>query len=234
MAASGERQRVHRRYGVPLERIAPIPNAMDVSAFAPMGRAESRHLLGIGPSTRVVEWHGRVTIRRKGLDVLLDAWVQVCHARPDADLLLLLVGTGDDAAELHRRIDATGLDTIRWHDAYLSDRAELLPYPSAADIFVLPSRHEGFPVAPIEAMASGLPVVATDAPGVRDILPDGEASGGIVVPREDVDGLAAALGALIDDEERCRVLGGRARARALSAFSLQAVGEQLKEFLLQR
>jgi glycosyltransferase involved in cell wall biosynthesis len=228
-----ERGRLVATYALPTDRIADIPNAMDVTGYEPMDRGAARRALGIAPATRVVEWHGRVTLHRKGLDVLLAAWEQLCRRRPARDVLLLLVGTGADAPELHRRITATGLDSIRWRDEYLSDRAALLPYPSAADIFVLPSRHEGFPVAPIEAMAAGLPVVAADAPGVSDILADGEGSGGIVVPCEDVDALAAALLRLIDDPEHAAELGRRARRRAESHYDFEVVGAQLRAFIFR-
>jgi starch synthase len=105
-------------------------------------------------------------------------------------------------------------------------------YLSAADVYTLPSRHEGFPVAPIEAMSCSLPIVATDAPGVPDILPDGELSGGIIVPREDSTALAQALGSILDNPTWGQELGKRARDRAETAFSLEAIGQQLREFLL--
>jgi glycosyltransferase involved in cell wall biosynthesis len=173
-----------------------------------------------------------VTIRRKGLDVLLAAWEAVCAQRTRDELVLLLVGTGEDAAAFHRRVEATGLRSIRWRDEYVADRDELLVYLSAADVYVLPSRHEGFAVAPIEAMAAGLPVVAADAPGVEDLFPDGERSGGIVVPSGDADALAEALGRLVGDVATCRELGAKARERAEDRYSLEAVGVQLRTFLL--
>jgi glycosyltransferase involved in cell wall biosynthesis len=231
IASSRERRRVHHAYRLPDERVAPIPNAMDVDAVAPLTREEARRVLDIDQETRVVEWHGRVTIRRKGLDVLLEAWDEVCRRRPGQDLLLLLVGTGQDADEFARRLAATGLSSVRWRSEYVSDRVELLTYQSAADIFVLPSRHEGFPVAPIEAMTVGLPVVAADAPGVADIFSDGESSGGIVVPREDAAALAEALGNLIDDRDRCLAMGRHARAAVEARFALEPVGAQLATFL---
>jgi glycosyltransferase involved in cell wall biosynthesis len=227
-----ERRRVRAAYRLPADRIAGIPNAMDVGDVAPLPRASNRQGLGIDDRTVVVEWHGRVTIARKGLDLLLAAWEQLCRKRPETDLLLLLVGTGPDAEEFDRRIAATGLGSIRWRNEYVVDRDELLRYQSVADVFVLPSRHEGFPVAPIEAMALGVPVVAADAPGVADILPDGEASGGIVVPREDPPALAAALGRLVDDPELRLEMGRRARRRVELAYSLDAVGHQLRTTLL--
>ncbi|MBA2316923.1 MAG: glycosyltransferase, partial [Euzebyales bacterium] len=136
------------------------------------------------------------------------------------------------ADQFRSLLDALPAGTVRWRDEYVADRDELLPYPSAADVYVLPSRHEGFPVAPIEAMAGGLPLVAADAPGISDILADGEASGGIIVPMEDPVALAAALGALIDDEERRARAAAAARRRAESTYSLDVVGKQLRAFLL--
>lgn len=231
IGSGSELARVRANYGVPPARLGAIPNALDLASYSAEPRDEARRLLEIASTTRVVEWHGRVTIHRKGLDVLLAAWAHVCRERPSQDVLLLLVGTGDDAGEFRTRMDAMGLDSIRWRDEYVSDRRELLLYQSAADIFVLPSRHEGFPVAPIEAMAVGLPVVAADAPGVPDLFPDGERSGGIVVPREDVAALAAALGRLIDDRDLCVEVGRRARDRAEANYSLEVVGRQLRSFM---
>jgi glycosyltransferase involved in cell wall biosynthesis len=234
VGSTRERERVIETYRVPAHRVAAIPNAMEMPTLEDASREVARASLGIPPTTCVIEWHGRVTIRRKGLDVLIDAWNRVCHERPGTDLLLLLVGTGPDAEKLHQMIAEKGVASIRWRDEYISDRRRLQPYQAAADVFVLPSRHEGFPVAPIEAMALGVPVVAADAPGVADILPEGEGSGGIVVPREDAEALAAALGRLIDDEVVRAGLGRRARARVEQVYSLDVVGRQLASFFFAR
>jgi len=80
-------------------------------------------------------------------------------------------------------------------------------------------------------MACGLAVVATAAPGIPDIFENGELSGGVVVPRNDVEAFASALGRLVDDDALCGELGRRARARAAEAFSLEVVGKRLKVFL---
>ena len=105
---------------------------------------------------------------------------------------------------------------------------------SAGDVYVLPSRWEGFPVAPLEAMACGLPVVATSAPGIEDIFDRGEQSGGLVVPSEDAKELARCLNRLLGDEAEARLLGERARQRVTEAFSLEAVGAELQGFLSNR
>jgi glycosyltransferase involved in cell wall biosynthesis len=234
VASQTEVQRVRAQYRLPPTKLARIFNPIDVAQWRASDRGEARASLAIPMSAKVVAWHGRVLLHRKGLDVLLDAWNRVCRKRPGRDLRLLLVGTGNDANKLHRRIAAKPLPGLLWVDEFVHDRAAVRRYLSTADVYVLPSRHEGFPVAPIEALSCGLPVVAADAPGVPDILKGGEASGGLVVPRNDAAALALALGRVLDDEAWCRELGERARRRAETCFSLTAVGEQLRAFLSSR
>jgi starch synthase len=195
-----------------------------------MDRGAARAALGITPDAQVIAWHGRVVMHKKGLDLLLDAWEQLCRERPQRELRLVLVGSGHDAAVMRQRV-AT-LRGVIWIDHFVHDASELRRYLSAADVYAFPSRYEGFPVALIEAMACGLPVVAADADGVTDILEGGDASGGLVVPGDDADCLTHALSGLLDDEGWRHELGRRARQRAERCFSLKSVGEQLRNFLL--
>jgi glycosyltransferase involved in cell wall biosynthesis len=105
---------------------------------------------------------------------------------------------------------------------------------SAADVYVFPSRREGFPVAPLEAMACGLPVIAAAVAGITDIFDTGEESGGVIVPSGDPISLARHLGRLLDDERLAGRLGARARTRVERAFSPLTVGPQLHGFFLKR
>lgn len=229
VGAGDEAARLRARYALVSEKIAHVFNPLDLSEWQPGDRMASRRELGLPQEARIVVWHGRVDFRRKGLDVLLEAWQRISNERPDKDLRLVLVGTGNDAAELRAGIEGTR--GIVWVDEYVRDRGRLQAYLHAADLYAFPSRHEGFAVAPLEAMASGLPVVAANAPGVSDLLKGGETSGGIIVPPGDATTFANALARLIDDEDLCRVLGARARARVEESFALEAVGARLKEFL---
>jgi glycosyltransferase involved in cell wall biosynthesis len=229
VAAGSEIERLQETYGVEPGRIGHIPNPMDVERWRPIDRTRARAKLGIPQAARVVVWHGHAQIRRKGLDILLDAWDLVCARSTLPKPLLLLVGTGRNTAELRRR--TSGNPKILWIDRYVLDRDELWRYLSAADIYCLPSRSEGFAVAPVEAMSCGLPVIAADISGVQDLLAGGEEGGGIIVSPEDRLALAAALQRLMDDEELARELVRRARRRAEQEFSLDVVGGRLQRFL---
>ncbi|HLT47698.1 MAG TPA: glycosyltransferase family 4 protein [Rubricoccaceae bacterium] len=230
-AAEREAARVAAAYGVPPSRIARVFNPLDLAAWRVPAREEARGALGIPGSAVVVAWHGRVAVAAKGLDVLLEAWAQIERRSEGRDVRLLVVGAGPDADAFRERIRALGLRKLTWVDAFVLDRSQVRRYLAAADVYAFPSRHEGFPVAPVEAMATGLPLVAADAPGVRDILPRGEADGGLVVPRGDAAALAAALARLIDDAPLRERMGWRARARVEAAFSTEAVGAQLAALL---
>lgn len=229
VAAGGEAARLRSRYGLPDEKVARVFNPLDLSEWRPGDRATARRALKVPEAARVVVWHGRVDFRRKGLDVLLEAWRRVCDERPDRDLRLFVVGTGNDAAEF--RAASNGVRGLVWIDEYVRSRATLRTYLHAADVYAFPSRHEGFAVAPLEAMATGLPVVAADAPGVSDLLEGGEDAGGILVPRGDPTAFAASLARLLDDDDLCRALGARARARVEDGFALDTVGARLRDFL---
>jgi glycosyltransferase involved in cell wall biosynthesis/GT2 family glycosyltransferase len=229
IASAAELDRVATTYGVGTERLAHIPNP--VMPQPPVDRAQARRRLGLAADDAVVVWHGRVEIQRKGLDVLLEAWARVRAELAASNPRLVLLGSGGDAAELHRRLDASGFDDVLWIDEFVNDRTRITEVLAVADVYAFASPHEGFAVAPAEAMALGVPVVATSAPGVVDLLPEGEASGGIVVPVGDVDALAAGIVRLLRAPELARTVGQAARTRVDAGLSLAAVGAGLRTFL---
>jgi glycosyltransferase involved in cell wall biosynthesis len=234
VGAEREVERVARRYGVPAERVARVPNPLDPATVRRVPKDEARAALGLSKEAPVAVWVGRVDVHPKGMDVLLDAWERVRSDLAAHGPTLLLLGTGSGAGWMHEQLATRRLDDVQWRDEYVLDRDVVGTYLSAGDIFVLPSRQEGFPVAPVEAMAAGLPVVACDAPGVRAVVGEGPAAGGVVVPREDARALARELARFLHDPSLAAEVGDAARRRAESTFSLEAVGAQLRALLVDR
>jgi glycosyltransferase involved in cell wall biosynthesis len=231
VAPTTEIERVRARYKVEAARVVQIFNPIDVESWRAEGREEARATYKLPPDARVAVWHGRVSVEQKGLDILLEAWEEVCHQRPGQTLRLLLMGSGPDVAQIRPRI--ASLANVLWIDEYVTDRDVIRRFLSAGDVYAFPSRYEGFAVAPLEAMACGLPVVAAQASGVSDIFAEGEASGGIVVPRGDAAAFARALGRVLDDAALGHALGRLARRRVEAAFSLEAIGLKLRSVLLR-
>ena len=229
VGARRELERVQRVYRVPAERLAHIPNPIDTETWRPDDGATMRAELRIPQDAAVVAWHGQVQLWRKGLDVLLDAWRRLTDdASARGERHLVLVGSGEDADEVRHRIAALSVPGVHIVDEWVQDRARMRSILAAADVYAFPSRHEGLPVSPLEAMACGVPVVGADATGVSDVVGDA----GVVVPRDDPDALAEAIDALLSDDERRAELGRRARVRVQERFSLAAVGRQLRAFLV--
>lgn len=146
----------------------------------PKQRDDARSGLGLADVPTVV-CVGRLT-RQKGQDVLLDAWPSIRERVPDAQLVL--VGSGPDRAELERR--AAGLAGV----LLVGSRTDVPLWFAASDVVVAPSRWEGMPLVPLEAMACGRSVVATAIPGIEEAVPD---DAGQLVPEGDASALADAV-----------------------------------------
>ncbi len=154
----------------------------------------------------------------KGLDNLISAISRI------PDVHLVLVGDGPERAELERQ--ANELD--------VRDRVEFVGWTSqprhhlpAFDVFALPSRSEGFPLATIEAMLAGLPVVATDVGDAGVAIVDGET--GFVIPPDDVPALVGALQRLLDAPSLRESMGAAGRARALARYTDVAMAQAYEQ-----
>jgi glycosyltransferase involved in cell wall biosynthesis len=154
---------------------------------------------------------------QKGFDRLVEAFGIVVERHPD--WVLKICGGGPDKASLQEQIDGLGLHRqVR----LLGPVERIERQLAAASIFAMSSRFEGLPMAMIEAMSKGLPVVAFDCPtGPREVVEN--SAGGVLVTDGDVDAFAAALLELIEDPERRRAMGAAAARRA-SDFDLAVVG----------
>lgn len=199
------------------ERIVRIPNFIDLNLFSPLGPAERRKIRSDArlDQAKVVIYSGRL-IGCKGVDVLLDAWNRVIKRHNDARLLIL--GAGPLREELENMAARYGMSqsVIFW--GFASNVRDLL---NAADIYVLPSLHEGMPNSLLEAMACRLPVVATKIGGVSDFVTDGR--NGVLVEPGDAAGLAAGIERLLQDTEFSEQLANNAYETIKNSYSLDSI-----------
>lgn len=171
----------------------------------------------LGGRSPVVLFVGRLRTR-KAVAVLLEGFAHLLEAAPGAQLIL--AGDGEHRATLERRAEALGITAATRFLGAVA-RAQLDPWYRAADIFCLPSTYEGFPVAILEAMAAGLPVVATSVSGIPEAIEDGVT--GLLVEPEDASGLAQALGQLAHDAALRSEMGRNARRSLRQKFSIETV-----------
>jgi len=196
--------------------IAVIPNGVDLEQFKVAERQwQPPRLLFVG---RVVY--------QKGLDILLDA----LSALKDKSWTLDIVGDGPRREKLQAQAHELGiadrLNFLGWQNG-----AELVRRYADANLFVYPSRHEGMPNAVLEAMASGLPVLATHIAGNEELVAHEET--GLLVATEDVDALHAALSELLGDANERKRMGAAARKRVETQYSWQRVSKEYLD-LMQR
>jgi glycosyltransferase involved in cell wall biosynthesis len=212
----------HERWGYPSARRVVIMNGFDLTIFHPSDAARSkiRVELGLASTARLI---GRIARNDPMKDnaMLIGGFARLAASNPD--LHLVLVGRGMDASDrsLIELIGATRL-TSRVH--LLGERLDIPRITAALDVAVLTSRHsEGFPNVIGEAMACGVPVVATRVGAVPDIIDDPAR----VVPPANPEAFAAAVGHVLslEDSQR-RTLGLADRARIERFFSIRSIADQ--------
>jgi colanic acid/amylovoran biosynthesis glycosyltransferase len=164
----------------------------------------------------------------KGLHHGITAVAALRAARTDLRVQYRIIGGGDAEPDLRALIHRLGVaDAVMLLGPQPTD--DVLAWMQRSDIFLLPSLAEGTPTVLLEAQASGLPIVATDVGGVRDILPDGRS--GFLVPGDDGAALIAGLNRLVDQPERWEEMGRAGRAFVAEHHDIQRLNRTLAELL---
>ena len=192
--------------GIEKGRVHLIPNAWSAGA-TPMARPQARDALGISAGAFVVGWVGRLG-REKGPDVLVDALATL----GDLPIEVSVIGEGREGEELRRRTEGWSGPLVRWHGMV----PEASRYFPALDLYVLSSRTEGTPISLLEAVAAGVPAVATAVGGVPDVT---GLDGAILVAPDDPAALAAAIRQAVGDGTAGRQRAARASARLATEFA---------------
>ncbi|MCA9001102.1 MAG: glycosyltransferase [Planctomycetes bacterium] len=213
--------------GIPQERTVHISSVVDPSRLqVARTREEVRLDFGLSDGEWVCLCAGAL-VPRKGFDVLIEAL-----SRVDGKLHLWVAGDGSEAQALEELArDLQVADRVH----FLGQRADLADWLAAADLFAMPSRAEGLGIAALEAMASGLPVLASDVGGLRDLVDSGVT--GELLPVGDVGAWCAALGQWMKDRAGTVRMGEAGRQRVQERFLpdrmveayLKLYGEVLEE-----
>lgn len=195
---------------VPSDRVHRIPNPIahpgETTPPRPDALPEGPVAVGLGN-----------LVRQKGFDRLLDAFSRISDEHPGWSLAVCGTGPLQDALEAQR--EDLGLEDRVNLPGFVEDPDAIFAH---ADLFVLPSRYEGFPIVLLEAMARGLPPVAFACrSGPDEIIRDGV--DGVLVSQHDVAGLAEAMAGLMGDAKRRKMLGGRA-SEVTDRFGLERIG----------
>ena len=212
IAVSDGLRRTYERVGVPSDRFTTVPNGVRPRGNG-LGRLAARRALGLRADELVVMTAGRL-IKMKGHRYLIDAVPELVRRFPR--LAVVILGRGALHDRLHDQAAGLGVGAAVRLLGHRPDARMLL---DAADVFVLPSRHEGMPLAAMEAMDAALPVVATRAIGTDEVVADGET--GTLVPTEDPGALAAALAGLLADPVRRAAYGAASRRRYREHFTVE-------------
>lgn len=207
--------------GIPTSRITVIQNGINIPDINPTARDRIRLDLGIKPGETVIGAVGRLS-PQKDYPTLLRAFKEVESSCPEA--ILLIAGDGYLRDNLEKLTDELG---IRERVKFLGYRSNVLEVVSSFDIYALSSLWEGLPLAVLEAMAMGKPVVATSVPGTQEAVNEGET--GFLVPLKDNQALSQGIIKLVCNQKKIKLMGDAGRRRWNDCFSLTRVIDEHEE-----
>ncbi|HLM94290.1 MAG TPA: glycosyltransferase family 4 protein [Gaiellaceae bacterium] len=207
-----------RSYFLDPSRVHVVPNGIAVEEFASGSRDDARAKLGLGPEPMLL-CVGRLA-RDKGFATAIEALAHI--ASPDARLVIL--GAGPERGLLEETARRAGVsDRVDFLGS--KPRAEVVDHLVASDVFLFPTeRDEAAPLVPLEAMAAGLPVVASDIGGGAELIESG--LNGLLVPPAAVDSLAGAIDSLLAGDALRRRMGEAARERIVERYTIEAMTRQ--------
>lgn len=202
-----------------------IMHGVDTDRFSPaQDKAEAIRAVRLDPSQYYIGCFGRIR-HQKGTDLFVDTMIRLLPERLEWSAIILGRTTSSHArfeAELRDRITEAGLsDRI----LFLGEQPDIPSYYRALTLFVAPQRWEGFGLTPLEAMATGIPVVATDVGAFPELI-EPEMTG-TIIPSDDLDAMSAAVANWMDDETRRNRASHAARDLIRSKFQLQGEAERI-------
>jgi len=223
LTVSKETMKYVLKLGADKSKTSVIYNGVDSNCFYSIKKGESRKKLGL-PKKRRIIFSARRLVYKNGLDTLIESAALVTQDNPD--ILFVIAGKGPSRKLIENSIKELGIEENIKLTGFVPD--ELLPvYYNAANYFILPSSSgEGLPLVLLEAMACGLPVIATTVGGTPEIID--QLKNGILVPPRNPKAIAKALSKLIADEKLGKSIGEEAKKSVKDRFSWEQNVRQLQ------
>lgn len=212
------RERLTNRGGIERDRIRVIPNGLDMTHFPPPDLDEET----VSGRALVVGTYGKLA-EEKGQRVFLEAAATILQSGVDVEFLIL--GRGPDKPELRRIAKRLGLTSRLTFSPTTTSRFRSM---GSMDIFVEPSFQEGLGLSVMQAMASGIPVIASGVGGIYNLIADGET--GVLVPSGDAEALARAVADLLAAPTLRRELARHARERVEKEFNADSIASRVLEW----
>jgi glycosyltransferase involved in cell wall biosynthesis len=219
----GQLEYFHKELGFPLEKLHCIPNGVRVPTRTSALVERKRREFGLDPDVFAFFYVGRLN-EVKDLGTLLDAFAALA-ADGSLHTRLYLVGDGPERAMLEGKRQSLGLSE---RVTFLGARSDVSEVLTAADAFVMCSKSEGLPMALLEAMAAGVPCIATAVGGIPDLFGDNR---GLLVPAQDARALANAMASVARSPELRQRLVANATANLVRNYALDAIVTRYLELL---
>lgn len=198
-----------------------ILHGIDTKRFQPaVDPAAAKAALGVDPAQKFVGCFGRVR-RQKGTDLFVDSMIALLPCRPGWSAIVAGRATGPHVAfenELKERVAKAGL---AGRILFVGEHTNIPDWYRGLDLFVAPQRWEGFGLTPLEAMATGVPVVATDVGAFSELVVSGTQETGTIVPADDLQAMVEATAAFMDDDRRRTTAGANGLARTAASFAIE-------------
>lgn len=229
-----------------LKNVICLPNFMTIPKLdeklshksRAIEKTNARKNLSVPQNGKIILFIGSI-IKRKGVDILIETFLRL--SKKHKNLMLLLVGpmtknetNGIDenfVNQLQKKIEFAGLTNRVIWAGMVKDQSDLLNYYRSADVFVLPTRNEGSPNVLAEAMASYLPVVISNLPGITDEIITNNING-FLVEKDDVESFTFVLDELITNDNKCNEIGVNGKKTALSLFGFDSYCQRIRKFYL--
>lgn len=224
--------KVYKISGMPIGKLREVPNPADINKFYPLNKNEKINLhkhLGFKQNQTIILCVGAI-IKRKGIDLLIKSFAK--YSNKYSNVVLVLVGPTNNNIEnlqFYKEMKKLAKDlNIEKYIIFTGIKDNVDEYMKASDLFVFLSRNEGFGTVLVEAMSTGLPVIALNIPGITEYIIENGING-IILYRENPNKVAFAIEKVLNNRDMYKSISLNARKTIINNFSTKIIDEQYEK-----